>query len=556
MSVPLPRFARLIALIQVGLLLLAAAASGQRLTKAAHEDYEETLGRWVTAWRTGRIDWRDVAARSGKVHGLYEGLIIPDSTELDHFGALRLLLGILPEHDDKETLTVVLRLAGFGLGDLSDTTRGGTALVREAALEALSRVDDGRALDLLWRVAEGSVKGAGPPERRAALLALGRRGSGTARVALERTLSDKDPRTRLAASLGLTRHAHPNSLRAIARRLLEEDDPLVARSLIDAVRTIAQTHRDPNGGHALPKGHAETALFVAQERLGSLGLEVDQAIIELCATLRAVRSVPFLIDFLGTATEDRKLTPLRARAGDVLRELTGALYPADEPESWRTFWERERDGFRLAPIPKREAGRTQTGFFGIEVRGARVAFVIDLSGSMAAAHAPIPGLRTSTEQGAMATRLEWAVYELRRTVTSMSPDTRFEILTFANRSRRLFGKLIEADGKGRKRVHSATEDLVAQGGTNLWDALDGALDLGHPVWGKARPRRFDEIFVLSDGEPSVGDLTEPDLILAAVRESNRFQNVRIHAISLNPAGSPLMERLAKENDGRYVSVGR
>ena len=527
----------------------------QSLTDAGHEHYQRTIERWIGAWRANRVDWRDPAVRAGDIHPLFENLVDPEGGQLDHFGALRLFLDELPRHDQAETLRVVLRLAAFGLGGAANGKREGTALIREAALNALSKVRSGRALDLLWRVAEGSVDRTTNAEQRAALLALGRRGEGAARIVLERALDEKDPRTRLAASLGLARHAHKNSLRRISARLLREDDALVARSLIDAVRTIAERHRDENGGIALPSGSAETALFVAQERLGQLGIEVDQAILELCATLRSIRSIPFLIDHLEQQDAESRPDGTRARAGEILRELTGALYQADEVAAWRRFWEKERDGFQLAPVRRPGVGRTQTGFFGIEVRGARVAFVIDLSGSMAASHASI-GNRTSSERGALATRLECAVHELRRAVDTMAPDTQFEILTFSSRAKRVFGRLIPADQRGRERVRTVTAKFEAEGATNLWDALDGALDLRHPIWGKARPRRFDEVFVLSDGEPSAGDLTDPDLILAAVRESNRFQNVRIHTISLNPSGSPLMLELAEQNGGRYVPVQR
>ena len=72
--------------------------------------------------------------------------------------------------------------------------------------------------------------------------------------------------------------------------------------------------------------------------------------------------------------------------------------------------------------------------------------------------------------------------------------------------------------------------LEAGGGTNVFDALLKVLDADNVKFG-GRPRGIvDEIFVLSDGRPTAGAVSDPDEILEVVREINRYLRVRINTV--------------------------
>ena len=68
-----------------------------------------------------------------------------------------------------------------------------------------------------------------------------------------------------------------------------------------------------------------------------------------------------------------------------------------------------------------------------------------------------------------------------------------------------------------------------------------------------RPK-VDTIFLLSDGKPSIGISTEPDEILAMVREANQNMGITIHTIGLSGAQDAyLLRTLAEENGGVYAA---
>ena len=65
---------------------------------------------------------------------------------------------------------------------------------------------------------------------------------------------------------------------------------------------------------------------------------------------------------------------------------------------------------------------------------------------------------------------------------------------------------------------------------------------------------IDEIFVLSDGEPSVGEAVSAAGIVGRVEEINRYQRVRIHCVFVGGGkGRALLEQLAESNDGMFLA---
>ena len=66
-------------------------------------------------------------------------------------------------------------------------------------------------------------------------------------------------------------------------------------------------------------------------------------------------------------------------------------------------------------------------------------------------------------------------------------------------------------------------------------------------------RRVDEVFILSDGEPSVGPVKDPDTLLRLVRDANRYRKIRINTVFTGVgAGADFMAKLAEENHGEFV----
>ena len=162
--------------------------------------------------------------------------------------------------------------------------------------------------------------------------------------------------------------------------------------------------------------------------------------------------------------------------------------------------------------------------------------------------------RTSARDasGEPASRLDWAKHELEGAVRELPGDARFVVIPFSGRAARWNDRFVPATPQVRAALHAMLGGLGAQGGTNVWGALDAALNLSDARFGEVVDDGPDEIFVLSDGQPSAGEVQAPAAILAAIREANRYRRVRIHTVALG-GGSAFLEQLARDHGGTYVA---
>ena len=116
--------------------------------------------------------------------------------------------------------------------------------------------------------------------------------------------------------------------------------------------------------------------------------------------------------------------------------------------------------------------------------------------------------------------------------------------------------------KGSRRLRNETHgggqsELLhrfrSHGGTNLYEGLAKALQLDAMKFGEQNQTKIDELFVLSDGQPTTGEVRDTDGLLQIVREANKYAKVRIHTIFTGTgAGGDLLRRLAEENGGVFV----
>ena len=190
------------------------------------------------------------------------------------------------------------------------------------------------------------------------------------------------------------------------------------------------------------------------------------------------------------------------------------------------------------------------------VTGSSIAFLIDTSGSMDEQVAGTAGSgRTSASprRGRTHTRLNAAKEQIVLAVQAMDPASRYQLLTFAEDARKWTRRPVKP---GRRSTRSLTEVLSrmrANGGTNLFDGLVQSLQLDEIGYGEQHKTEIDELFVLSDGQPTSGAVQNADDLLALVREANKYARVRIHCVFTGTGGgADLLRRLAEENDGVFV----
>jgi hypothetical protein len=254
--------------------------------------------------------------------------------------------------------------------------------------------------------------------------------------------------------------------------------------------------------------------------------------------------------------------------------MTGAVFPVDAVDKWREFWEKEKGSIKLAQknTEPKKTGDTVGGLFGIPVQGSRVLFIVDLSRSMTFEMDP----EFKLPSGKRPTRMEFAQEALRKVIQEMPEATKFNFITYnGNPKAEVWNKdMIAATAKNKEKALKFVEAFRPDGGTNMWAGLEEGLKMKSLVYGDRYETTVDEMFVVSDGAPSVGDIVDAQEILNLVTETNRFSKVRINTIfmtsdneeerNINRMGGrkqsllpdELMEKMAKQNGGTFKNIGK
>jgi Mg-chelatase subunit ChlD len=284
-----------------------------------------------------------------------------------------------------------------------------------------------------------------------------------------------------------------------------------------------------------------------------------EALLALLAGIADWRAVPGLVTELArtwdavhggeTPTETSfYLAALR----ETLVAITGCAAPASRLDVWRQVAASARG--RRPTLAEVRGGSSH--FYGLPVRGRRVVFVLDVSGSMKQA------------LGAE-TRLDRAKRELLTAVAELDPETEFAVVVFSDVVLRLDGGFARRGPKRDAALRSLLDHTVPFGSTDMGPALEAALRGKVFATQTAERRSVDEVFLLSDGMPRGNPLE----LIEEVGRWNVARAARIHAIHCGsgddsasnvgriPHGKALgplsfMQRLAAENGGSFVIVGK
>lgn len=554
--------------------LLAAQRSGdpERLLRQ-QSACAEAIRLFVSDYEDDRLSVRGPLRAEAGLRPRYARIALDtgllserDPGEVLHLDALNKLLYFAENHPDETLGRAVLDVAAAGL-DRSLFDRDALVL-RDLGHWALMRMDHQGVWFLCMRVAAGErlpFLGGGdgddapdPARRVAALKVLGMKALPVFRSTLEGALGDPDPRVRLAAVEALEFQRRPDALPVLARVMGVERHPVVSQAV---VRAVLATLRKAAG--ELPREQRQIALRAALRMLGQCGWRTDMEIVELVEDHPHKAAIPALIGVLERAAlpadqlvelVNRDATPrLRDRAHECLRGMTGAIWPADQPERWRRFWEFEQHNIRVPEtLPaRRGGGNTRSTFFGIPVTGREIAFVIDTSGSM---KEQVGGtVASGSRDERQATRLSLAKEQLLLAVQSMDPAARYHLVTFAGAPRTWSRKAVPPSSRSTRSLTELLSRIEPEGGTNVYEALAQALALDQLRFGEQSEEQIDELFLLSDGEPTAGQVTDPEEILALVAQANKYLKVRINTVFAGKGkGADFLQKLAEQNDGVFV----
>ncbi len=553
----------------------AEARADERVVKA--------LEAWLKLYRDGKVAWNNKGiARKDSVADKFGQLPKDFVGELTRERELEVLLEKAAAEGTPEAMSAALEVASIGLDDGKYTREMAPFLVRALGEKWTPKFTSPAALERMAQTARGEAKVPKPRAaamRAAALRAMGRSADPQKRAVLEQALAAPEPVVRLAAADGLAAAADEQAVTALSGGVERETDDRVLEALVAGLRASLAKYAAAPAGGAEPPQAPESSRLAIRAAIGAIGRtswRADLALVGFLEDFRSAETVPALIAVLQRFKDNpqdvlsgKTSGLLLHRSHDVLVSLTGAVFPADRPDQWRELWEKEKATMKVSFVRPAKAGDEITvagGFCGIPVQGTRVVFVLDLSGSMTGTM-PVKATTAAEIPDKLPTRLDFAKRELLRALDQLPEVSSFNLVTFNGeaKARQWQKELQVASAKNKEAFRKYVADLKAEGGTNLWGGIQEGLKLKSLVYGERYESSVDELFVLSDGAPTVGEVLDPQEILRLIAETNRFSRVRINTVFISTPGErlpdtmsikpeELMRRMAEANGGRFVQL--
>lgn len=252
-------------------------------------------------------------------------------------------------------------------------------------------------------------------------------------------------------------------------------------------------------------------------------------------------SVSLLIENL------RRYPALRKHYAKALTFLTRQDFGEDW-RAWNDWWEKNRQVFKMPPPPH----RSKVTFFGTAVTSNRVVFVIDVSGSMSQRYKlkkPLTMRTTSepekSEKVLEVVKIEMAKRELINAITRLPFDARFNIVFYNHDYKAWRDGLQRATYRNKQAAIDFVKSFKPNGRTNIYDSLMFAL----------KNKGVDTVYLLSDGLPNTGSVTDPEKIIEEITSYNKGRVViNTFGFGLKSRGRRFMRELAERNRGSFLDM--
>lgn len=282
--------------------------------------------------------------------------------------------------------------------------------------------------------------------------------------------------------------------------------------------------------------------------------------------LRA-KAVPKLVEMLDLLGGRQ-----RADCADALKRITGKNLGKD-PDVWRRWIAGGDDAVKKpgdAAEPKAPEGgdspyanqpaADKPHFYGIEVNSTRVVIVLDTSLSMndpieidkdrlrretsrrrvvTGGDAPKPGEDVNPDDVGydipwwrIKSRLDLARYQAIHVVSQLTPEQSFELILFNTKVEPWMNRLVPATQANKQKAVQLLENLKPDGETNTWGALSAAFEMSAASVRTGGGGSPDEIYFVTDGAPSKGDITDGEQIYEATMQLAKVHQMRINVIGV------------------------
>lgn len=319
----------------------------------------------------------------------------------------------------------------------------------------------------------------------------------------------------------------------VSRARILGGDPSFFDQLIDLSEHKGSVER---GAAAISLGELGTidAMTALHALLDDESYPVRAEALIAVAAARNLSSIPALISRL-----ERTVGIEQDRTTHELRLLTAEDF-GTRAKRWAKWWTDNGANFAMPTLSdatkadsqrtdRRANNQTQTAFFGLQVTSDRVAFVIDLSGSM----------NGKTKSGK--TRLEVLKEQLDQFLAVYPSGQLFNLIFFGKKASKWRPELTLMNDKIRATARTHVRSLKAPGATAIYDGIQAAFE----------DPRVDTIYLLTDGGPSGGTIDDIDEIIAEVRRWNSLRHIIIHSVSVG-RDARLLRSLSADSHGDYT----
>lgn len=214
--------------------------------------------------------------------------------------------------------------------------------------------------------------------------------------------------------------------------------------------------------------------------------------------------------------------PFSDRTADLTIDFGTGVLNADMPSGLGGL----REGDLGEGLDSALGGEGGASFFGVEARGSRFAYIVDVSGSM------------DNE------RMAALKHELTASVLAMVEQSHFTIVVYNSQAFSLTAsKWMPGDEDSKAAIRTEIAGLQASGGTDPIPAFQMVFAM------KPRP---DAMYFMTDGE-----FADNDLVIATIARLNEqgSRPTPIHCITLGEEGAAeVMKKIARRSRGTYRHV--
>jgi hypothetical protein len=319
-------------------------------------------------------------------------------------------------------------------------------------------------------------------------------------------------------------------------------------------------------------GFDEVAGRVAHVVAPELGASAWQVRVAAAKTLGRMGQMSTVEDLI--IRMENEAGRVREECHDALKKITRDDL-GRKPKFWRDWWEKEKEKARKRnSVPERPkappkkppehlGGRDtvtrkpdEPTYYGIRVFSESVGYVLDISQSMDSRFVVSKSAEQRLGRNFQShTKIGIAKEELIHSIQALDPRALFNVVLFNSGVRAWKSAPVPANQSNKGRAISLIRNATPDKETNYYDTFLEVFGLqpDEPPGPRFR-KTADTMFFLTDGQPTVGDITSTDELLSWFREHNRFAQLRCHVIAFGTKGLDLhfLTTLAKENSGKFI----